>query len=349
MDFPKVSIIIVNTNELHHLRECLPSLFEQTYPNFNVYIVDNCSSDGSHLFVQQQFPNINWVQNAKNLGYAGGNNLGMQIADGDYYAILNPDTRVQNDWLWHLVNALENDTEAGFATPKILLWDDNDKINTCGNDVTFTGITFCRGLDKPKDDITERLYVSAVSGAAFLVRRSLIEEIGGFDDDYFLYFEDTDLCLRAALAGYKAIFVPDSIIYHKYQFKFHPNKAFYQERNRHYTLLKIFHWPTYFVLAPSLLFGELLAWGFALLRGREHVRSLIQALYWLIKHHKKIRLARKRAQSIRKVKDRDILQCFQYKLNFTRTTNPRVEKFLTLFTTPFNYLISRFVLILVWW
>src|SRR5262245_42386395 len=113
---PLVSVIIVNTNELHHLTRCLPSVASQTYPNYEVLLVDNASSDGSIAYVQQHFPSVRIVRNPGDLSYPGGNNLGFKVANGTYFAVLNPDTEVDSHWLSELVQALEANPGAGLAT-----------------------------------------------------------------------------------------------------------------------------------------------------------------------------------------------------------------------------------------
>jgi GT2 family glycosyltransferase len=337
---PRASIIIVNTNELHHLKKCLPTLFQQKYNNYEVLIIDNASTDGSLDFVRKEFPSVKVVENGCNLGYAGANNAGFRNATGDYIAVLNPDTRVEPDWLHHLVFVLALDPRAGLATPKILMMDDPSRINTCGNQITYTGLTFCRGLDQSADNFSEPEIVSAVSGAAFVIKRSVLEEIGGFDESFFIYYEDTDLSLRAWLAGYTCIYVPTSVIYHKYAFKFHPRKCFYQERNRYYSLLKTLRWKTLFTLIPNLILAEFIAWGFALLNGPGHLKGKFNSYIWLFSNFNQIVEARRKTQKLRKVDDRIILSKFKHQIIFTKTTNPVIANILSYIINPFAFLIG---------
>jgi len=220
MELPKATVIIVNTNELHHLRRCLPSVLNQRYREYEVLVVDNASTDGSVEYVEREFPQVKVIRNSANLGYVGANNVGFEHATGEYLVVLNPDTEVEVDWLRELVLTLKNNPSAGLATSKILIMDDPQRINTCGNEITFAGITVCRGLGRPADTYDRLEAVSAVSGAAFAIKRSVLEHIGHFDESFFIYYEDTDLSLRAALAGYDCIYVPTSVVYHKYAFRF---------------------------------------------------------------------------------------------------------------------------------
>lgn len=347
-NLPKVSIIIVNTNELHHLKICLPSIFEQNYPDYEVLIIDNVSTDGSLDFIAQEFPQVRIFKNNKNIGYAGANNVGFNHAVGEYIAVLNPDTRVDKNWLNEIIPVFDEKPSVGLITPKILLMDQPEMINTCGNTITYTSLTYCRGLNKPLDDFKKAGIVSAISGAAFVIRRSVLDEIGGFDDSYFIYYEDTDLSLRAMLAGYDCYFVPSSIVFHKYNFRYNPKKAYLQEKNRYYTLLKIFRWRTLTLLAPSLLFAEITSWIYSFIQGPEHVLSKIKANIWMIRNLRKILTARKDTQKLRKVNDQIILSRLDYRLNFNQTMKPWLARILNKLTTPILFLFSKLTVLAKW-
>jgi GT2 family glycosyltransferase len=346
---PKASVIIVNTNELHHLRRCIPSIFRQRYPEYEVLVVDNASTDGSLDYLARQFPQVRVIRNAANLGYAGANNVGFKHASGEYIAVLNPDTQVEPDWLRELVIALQADAGAGLATPKILMMDDPTRVNTCGNEITFTGLTFCRGLDQPAEKYNQPDVVSAVSGAAFAIKRSVLEQIGGFDESFFIYYEDTDLSLRAMLAGYTCLYVPTSVVYHQYALRFGPRKCFLQERNRYFSLLKTLRWRTLMVLLPLLLLSELIAWGYVLLRGPEHVRSKLRSYAWLIGNRQRILEARRRVQGLRRVDDRVLLDRFSHRLTFAQTTHSWAATILEKTLNPLLLLLGRMSRAIVLW
>ncbi len=338
---PKVSIVIVNYETAAYLPRCLGSLAAQSYPNYEVILVDNSPGDGAAEYVAEHYPDVIVLRSETNLGYAGGNNLGFRHATGDYVAVLNPDTWVDPDWLSELVQALEGDPAAGLATPKILLMDDPSRVNTCGNAITFTGITVCRGLGQPADRYDAVEIVSAVSGAAFLIRRALLAEIGAFDDEFFLYYEDTDLSLRAMLAGYHCLYVPTSIVHHKYVFKFSALKCYYQERNRYLSLLRTLRWRTLFALAPCLLASEAIAWAYVLLSGREHARSKLRSYGWLLRHRRRILAARRVIQANRRVDDGVLLQRFSARLSFTQTIGDRPATIVEPTVNGFLLVLSR--------
>jgi GT2 family glycosyltransferase len=248
-----------------------------------------------------------------------------------------------------LVIALQTDPCAGLATPKILVMDDSARINTCGNEITFTGLTFCRGLDQPAEKYNQLEIVSAVSGAAFVIKRSVLERIGGFDEAFFIYYEDTDLSLRAMLAGYTCLYVPTSVVYHQYALRFSPRKCFLQERNRYFSLLKTLRWRTLIALLPMLLLSELIAWGYALLRGPEHIRSKLRSYIWLIGNRRQILKARRRVQALRRVDDHMLLDRFGHRLTFTQLTKPWIATMLERILNPLLLLSGRVIRVIVSW
>jgi GT2 family glycosyltransferase len=315
---PLVSIVIVNTNELRHLERCLPALFRQEYPEFEVLLVDNASTDGSRQWVEREFPQVRIVRNAQNLGYAGANNVGFEEARGEVIAVLNPDTAVSPEWLTELVAAIEADPAVGLATPKIVQMDRPNVINACGNDVTFTGLTFCRGLDEPADSYPLADRVPAVSGAAFVIRREVLDLIGPFDESFFVYFEDTDLSLRAQLAGYACLYVPQAVVQHQYVFKLSPRKCFFQERNRYVTLLRLFRWRTLACLLPALALSEVIVWGYLVLRGPRTMWAKVKSYGAIALVLPQILRDRRRLAALRKVPDRDILRHFSSRLTLAQ-------------------------------
>jgi GT2 family glycosyltransferase len=309
-----VTVVVVAYNAERHLVRCLDSLLRQTYPRIEILVVDNASSDASVVGLEERFPQVSLIQAGANLGYAAGNNLGFAHAQGDFIAVLNPDTEATPGWLAALVVALEADPSAGLATSKILLFNQRDQINTCGNDVHYTGLAFCRGLGHPASHFAQPQIVPAVSGAAFLARRTLLEQIGGFNERFFTYLEDTDLSWRAALAGYHCLFVPNSQVYHHYTTRVGAAKIFYLERNRYLMLLQNCRWPTLLLLLPALLLAECVTWGYLLLRGPDHISAKIRAYLWVLGHGHEIAVTRRRVQRTRRVPDRVILSRMDWHL-----------------------------------
>ncbi|MCP5096861.1 MAG: glycosyltransferase family 2 protein [Chloroflexi bacterium] len=318
---PTVSVIVVNYNGRSYLDACLSSVLATSSSDVELIVVDNNSTDGSAEHVAHRFPDVRLLQRAVNDGYGAGNNIAADIANGEYLVILNPDTVVTPGWWELLVNALEQQPQAGMATPKILMLNEPNQINTAGNDVHLTGLTMCRGMGQPAESLTETAVVSAISGAAFAIRRDLFLELGGFDPAYFLYMEDTDLSLRVQLAGYSCLVVPESIVYHDYVLHFGAQKTYHQERNRYLMLLKIWRWRTLLLLLPALMLAELITWAFVLLQDRTRWTNKLKAYAAIWRERSTVLACRKQAQSQRRISDRELIQKLPYRLAFEQTGN----------------------------
>ena len=347
---PFVSIIIVNYNGGEYLNRCLASIRSQNYQEYEIILVDNASTDGSAEEAGQKFSGINLIRSDQNLGFGQANNLGAQKARGEYLAFLNPDTVVTQDWLLQLILTLEDVLDAGLATPKILLLSMPERINTCGNEIHFTGIPACRGWLSPADTLNKIEDVFSISGAAFVARRSVFEDVGGFDETFFLYAEDNDLSWRVQLAGYRCLYVPTAVVYHEYEAQFHPEKYFYLERNRYQMLLKNFRWRTLLLLLPALLFSEVVTWGYAILQGSDHIAAKLRSYRWILAHRKNILAARQQAQQLRRIADQQLLRRFTYKLSYQQANNAGIAtRFSTWVFDPLFALFHWFYLRVVRW
>jgi GT2 family glycosyltransferase len=304
----RVSVIIVGYNSRADLEKCLPSLLLSLNPQLDeVIVVDNASSDGTTSWLAKAYPHIKLIPCSTNLGFAAGNNLGAHNAFGEYLAFLNPDTQVEHFWLEELITGLQSGPSVGLATSKILMMDNPKIINTCGNQTHITGLTLCRGVGQPSESFTQVERVNAISGAAFIIRRELFQTLGGFDEVMFTYMEDTDLSLRARLAGYHSVLVPSSIVYHRYKLHFGPRKVFYEERNRYRMLLKLLEPATLIRNLPLWFLAELVTWGFVLVREPHRFYnkllaygSILLQLHEIIKLHSAV-------QSLRAISDVELL------------------------------------------
>lgn len=337
---PRVSVIIVNYNGLDDLKACLRSLEADSREWYDVIVVDNASTDGSAKYVPRNHPQVKVVENGVNLGFGHGSNVGASLAEGAYLAFLNPDTVVEPGWLDALVVALDTHPRAGLATSKIVLRDDPERVNTCGNRVHCTGLTLCRGMGAGRTEFRELTWVSAVSGAAFVVLRDVFETLGGFDETFFLYMEDTDLSWRARLAGYRCLFVPDSVVHHDYVLRFGPQKTYYQERNRYVMLLKSLRWGTLLVHLPALLLGEVVTWGFVLLREPGRAMNKLRAYAWIAEHWGNIMEARRRTQTLRRVPDSELIGCCSHRLAFEQTGDGLVTRIAHWLFDPLFFLLQ---------
>ncbi len=216
-----VSIIIINWNGKDLLRICLTSLFRQDYKNIEVILVDNASTDGSVEWVEQKYPQVKIIINKENLGFAQANNIGYKKAKGEYVLFLNNDTKVTTNFIVELWKVLRKNKQIGGVQSKILFMDDPKRLDGAGSFLTNTGFLFHYGIyqiNSPKYD--QEMEIFSPKGACMCFKKEVLERIKVdgdiFDKRFFAYFEETDLAHRVWVSGYKIIFVPSSIIYHKY-------------------------------------------------------------------------------------------------------------------------------------
>jgi GT2 family glycosyltransferase len=242
---PLVSVIIANWNGKHLLGECLDSILAQSFGDFEIIVVDNGSRDGSGEFIHERYPEVRVESLAENLGFAGGNNVGMRIASGKYFALLNNDTKVDPAWLENLLRAAEASPSAiGMWACKILVYDRPDVIDNVGLLLYPDGLGRGKGrLETDQGQYDQPGEALFPSGCAGLYRKAMLDEIGLFDEEFFAYADDVDLGLRARSAGWGCVSVPSAKVYHKYSSSssaYSPLKAFLVERNRIWVLMKYY-------------------------------------------------------------------------------------------------------------
>lgn len=227
---PKVSIIILNWNGWQDTLECLGSLFQIIYPNFEIVIVDNGSSDDSvsrineYLF-KNKIQNSKFITLDSNLGFSGGNNVGIKYAvknSADYVFLLNNDTVVEKKFLTELVKTAENNKDFGLIGPKIYFWPSTkpERIWFTGGKVNWlktkgTHINYNAEDSQEEKKSFGLIKADYITGCGILIRKEVIQKIGVLSEDYFLYYEDTDYCVRAKKAGWECGIEPKSHIWHK--------------------------------------------------------------------------------------------------------------------------------------
>lgn len=235
---PLVSIITVNFNQTNVTREFLASLKNITYPAFEVLVVDNGSEDSSIADLQAEFPWIKLIFTHRNLGFAGGNNVAIRIAKGDYILLINNDTEVSPGFLEPLVRTFQQKPDVGLVSPKIIYFNREERIQYVGSirshPVLGRGkrIGYLETDTGQYDEVRETDYGH---GACLMASRAVIDSIGGLPEVYFLYYEEHDWTVQAKAAGFKVYFVGTSKIYHKESISIgnnSPLKTYYHSRNR---------------------------------------------------------------------------------------------------------------------
>ena len=211
-----VSVIIPNWNGAAHLPTCLDALRRQTYPDHEVIVVDNASTDASRALLAERYPEVRVVALPSNQGFAGAVNAGILAARGDLVALLNNDTEADPNWLAEAVRALDAHPAAGFAASKLRLFDRRDVLHSAGDTFSRRGEANSRGVwETDRGQYDQEGPVFSACGGAVVYRRSMLDEVGLLDEDFFFNLEDVDLAWRAQLAGYGCVFVPTSVVYHK--------------------------------------------------------------------------------------------------------------------------------------
>ncbi len=238
---PEISVIIVNWNGKHFLEACLGALRRQTFRDFETIFVDNGSSDDSVEFVRTNFPEAMVLSLDENRGFTGGNIAGYERASGRLIVLLNNDTEAHPSWLEEIHKAALEFSEAGSFASKMLYFDQRDRIETCG----FGVATSCTTEDLGRDQVDSARWsrtrsVFGACGGAVAYRRSMLDNIGFLDPDFFMVYEDVDLSFRAQLCGYSCIYVPAAIVFHRYRstLKSKTAQVFYSQRNIEFVYLK---------------------------------------------------------------------------------------------------------------
>lgn len=255
---PLVSVVLLNWNGWHDTLECLESLGALTYPRLSVIVVDNGSTDGSEERIRAAHPEVTLLQSGANLGFAGGNNIGIRYAldhAADYVWLLNNDTLVLPDTLTTLVARAESDLTLGFVGSKILLAGDHSRVWFGGGSLaTASGITQHVGGGALDDDrVRPAQLTDYANGCSVLARRATIEQVGVIPEVYFLYYEEVDWQYSGRAYGWRAFYEPASVVYHKVSASVGeatPFQVFYLERGRAIFVLR--HLPH--ALIPSTLF-----------------------------------------------------------------------------------------------
>ena len=238
------SIIIPNWNGKHLLGLCLSSLRKQTFKNFEIIVVDNGSRDGSTGYIKRCYPTIRLIELDKNYGFAKAVNIGISKAKGKYLILVNNDTEIDKQAIFFLIKAAKNKKDVGFIASKMINFYKRDLIDSAGDFIDEVGHANNFGLNE-KDGISfnQARYSFLVTGGGSLFKREMLRKVGLFDENYFAYMEDVDLCLRAQLLGFKGWYEPKAIIYHIHKATSSTNPAlleYLQFRNMTQTIIKDF-------------------------------------------------------------------------------------------------------------
>lgn len=211
---PRVAVVILNWNGHDVLAKCLDSVMRTDYPNLEIVVVDNASTDRSQPLVRDRYPSVRLIENRENLGYVGGNNVGIGSTRSDFVVLLNNDTTVDRAWIRELVKVAATDERIGILGCKVYLMGTRI-IQHAGSHLRFvSGSLFTRSMVEDEGQFDEVADVDYVSGEAIMIKREVFEKAGLLDPDYYAYWEDVDFCCRARRRGYRVIYVPSSVVEH---------------------------------------------------------------------------------------------------------------------------------------
>ncbi len=310
---PSVSIVIVNFNGREFLRQCLLTLLNTDYPNYDIVVVDNASTDGSVDELKESFGSdsrIKIIKNLRNVGHSEGCNIGTRRTKGKYIVFLDSDIEFEDEnWLRELVKVMENDCTVGLGQAKIVLAEDKRCLDYVCVAVDALG-TWAANYGSREDIFKENFEILAASSGCSIIRREVFNQAGGFDADYFIYDDDTDLSLRVRLLGYRILFVPAAMVIHRGgvlrgvsgQMLYHSSK------NRLFTVLKNYElrnvWWRFLVLT---FFMFVVSVGFITVKKNDEAKATIKGLIRSIRDFQKIWEKRLLFQSKRRIRDFELV------------------------------------------
>lgn len=308
---------------MRFLESCIKSLLNSTYRDFEIVVVDNSSSDGSIEHIRKSFsnePRLKMVLLNKNYGFAAGNNIGYRYThpNSEFILFLNNDTEVEKDCLDKIIKKMVQDPSIGAAQPKLRSMREKEKIDAVGSLVDYYGRTWLRGAneyDRGQYDSIDETFCA--QGAAIVVRRNIINKVGLFEPEYFMYYEETDLCWRMWLTGYKVVVIPEAVVYHYgggstiYPTSYHEEyfKFFNFRKNHVVTMLKNYSLENVFKYAiPFMIRMLIIAFRWSLSGEKAKAMAYYSALWWIFSHTSLIVKRRLFIQRIRKRTDKELMK-----------------------------------------
>lgn len=317
-----VSVVIANFNGKNYIKNCLLSIQKNTYLNWEIIVIENGSNDGSVEMLEKEFgqwPNFHLIKLEKNFGPALARNRGVAKAKGKIICFLDNDTEVDPDWIKNAIKYYENDSKVGILQCKLLMFDNRKKLDYAGEYLSSLGFLVHRAYFEEEDhgQYDKPGEILAAKSAGMFIRKDVFDKIGGFDDDYFIFVEETDLSWRSWLAGYKAIFAYDSIVFHHFSsIKKIASPAFnnrlvrfHGTKNYILTLYKNLALRNLIVILPKHIFLWFGLAFYLLLRGSlASFGNILKGIIWNFFNFRKNYLKRKVIQRNRVITDKELFE-----------------------------------------
>ena len=313
---PRVSVVILNYNGLKFAKQCIQSVIESAYPNLEVIVVDNGSTDGSYEIVRQLFNNklnVKIVRNPRNLGFAEGNNVGYRHSEGAIIVFLNVDTKVESGWLKPLVSCMVSDDRIGGAQCKLLDMKNREKIDSLGATLDVLGYVY----PNRSGSLEESHEIFYSDGAAMAFKRGVLSQVsfggGPFDSDHLLYYEDSDLCWRVRLRGYEIVLVPSSVVYHYRGGAGGRDlgyvRTFFFTASHLLTLIKNYSLWNLARYLPALAFLEMMQSAILLLSEPRRSVAKLRAFLWCMRNLRSVWIKRLYVQArVRRIPDHEVMR-----------------------------------------
>lgn len=336
----KIFVIIAAYNGRQYWPELMPLLSQEHYSDFDleILVVDNHSGDDTIAYLHEHFPRVTVIANQENLGFVGANNAGYEYAkkqSADYIYLLNQDTVVKPGWLQPLYDFARTH-KFGSLQSKLLLWPDTGRINTLGNAIHFLGFGYGLYSGRPDRKSADIKQINYASGAGVFLSMKVIASLDGpsnpqgeprslFDETMFMYLEDLDLGWSLSLLGYDSYLIPNSIIYHKYDFNRSMKNYYWFERNRLWIMLKNYKWQTLLLIFPAWLIMEVGQLFYALWHRRFWQK--IKSYFWLLSSRQRqiLKFKRRQIQVMRVRSDRQVVGKFTGLILFQELSSPLLD------------------------
>lgn len=338
----KISILLLNHNGKSFLKDCIQSVLSQSFQDFEIIFVDNASDDDSLEFVKNNFfdTRLRIFSAEKNLGFAGGNNLGLKYATGSYIVLLNNDTVVEKDWLKNLVETIQTDENIGIVQSLVYTEGIPAKYYLKNGTINLLGHNIMEVFGIDENGTGE---IIQATGCSLIVRKDLLDKTGGlFLDEYFLYAEDTYLSLKAKFSGYKIIHTSKSVVHHKgsgtTKNQLSSEIYFYQERNRILNFFLFFN--TFFIVKyiPVFILNYKIKFFYCLFSKRYSLKSLIKSYFWFLGNISWIKKQRKAIKKFKVVSDNDVLKLISCKFSNGKSIPERMVNSMLLFYCKITHL-----------
>jgi N-acetylglucosaminyl-diphospho-decaprenol L-rhamnosyltransferase len=296
-----------------YLQDCIDSIRKQDYQGkMKIFLTDNETSERSFQLISRIVPEAEFILNKENDGFAKGNNDAMRLATAenfDYLFLINMDAVAESDCIRKLVDTAENDKNIGAVQPRIMLWDEKEKINSLGNVTHFLGFGYSQGY-KDKYSAGEKKVsdIGYFSGAAVMLKSEALKKIGLFDEEYWMYNEDQELGLRLWLSGYRCVISEAAAAEHKYEFSKSIKQFYWMDRNRILVILECYSSLTLLLIFPAFIVMEIGLILFSLKSGWFKEKLQVWKYFVSLKNWKYILKARKRNQDLRKIKESEFIR-----------------------------------------